>query len=365
MALMRYYLDYNSTHPIDSSVLNSISKDLDFDANPSSQHTSGKAALKLVNDTTKYLQKFFNTDYDVLYHSGATEFFNTIFSAQNCDTLIFSQCDHSAIHKIAKNREQMGASVLKLGHLTSQADWINLATEFAADKQNTWFNFQWMNNETGEVLPSSMIAEIKTSINCLVHIDAVQTVGKIKEFQKLPPEADVITFSGHKFGALKGIGFSFVKQGLDIRPLILGGGQQKSLRSGTINTHGIISLKAALEARKFDLESEGLKSLKERIIELVNKFENLSYIPNDSLNTICLIHKKINSDALLVHFDLEKLDVGTGSACTSGSLDPSQTLLAMGFKEGASQNIRLSLGASNIGNEGVILEKLERVFKKL
>lgn len=365
MALMRYYLDYNSTHPLLPEVLSRLTTLYSIDSNPSSQHFRGKSALKEINRTTEFLKNFFNCDFDIIYHSGATEFLNTVFSPQNCDQLIYSQCDHSAVHKIAEFRKSLAFESLKLGHLPSQKDWLEKLNKFNQSDLQTWFNFQWMNNETGEVLSGEWIDEIKSQTNCLVHVDAVQVVGKFKNFQKLPQNADIITFSGHKFGALKGIGFSFVNPSIKLKPFIHGGGQQNSLRSGTMNMHGILSLKVALEARDFNQDLLEGEKLKQDICQLIKRNSKLEYIQNTSSNTVCFMHESLNSDAMLTHFDLAGLDVGTGSACTSGSLSPSQTLEAMGYQNGAKRNIRLSLGPSNWEHQDEILNKLQKVLDKL
>lgn len=367
MALMRYYLDYNSTHPILPEVLSELTSTVALDANPSSQHSAGKKALKSVHEIDKYLLEFFGTDskYNIVYHSGATEYLNTVFSVENCGGLIYSACDHSAVHQIVKSLEEKGIACLKLGHIPSEKSLLEKVNEFCLKKSKVWFNFQWVNNETGEILDSKIITQLKEETNCLVHVDAVQSVGKIFGFQEINTLADVFTYSGHKFGSLKGIGFSLTKKDLKLAPLILGGGQQNNRRSGTLNIHGIISLKAALKSHDFKVEMKKTFELKEAVVELIAKFAKLSIIANESTNTICIMHKNMRSDAMLVHFDLQGLDVSTGSACTSGSLKPSLTLQAMGFEKGASQNIRLSFGRGLLGHEAQLLKKLESVFSRL
>lgn len=347
MALMRFYLDYNSTHPLLDSIPHKLGAICDV--NPSSQHSSGKNALRQVKEVQQFLLNFFNLsslDYTVLFHSGATEFFNTVFR----ESFVYAQGDHSALQAIAKRFECV------------QLPYLDKRTRV---ERGRWLNYQWMNNETGCVQSLDVAAEIKKNTQCLVHVDAVQTVGKIKDFTKLNKDLDIYTFSGHKFGALKGIGFSFVKKSVQLFPLIAGGGQQQGLRSGTLNLHGILSLKWALESVDHTTQMTRLAELKEKIILLVGKHPKLEYISNASVNTVCLIHKTLKSDAMLIHFDLAGLEVSTGSACTSGSLRPSQTLLAMGYGEKANQAIRISLGASNLPYEEKLLEKLEMVFSKL
>lgn len=361
MAFSRFYLDYNSTHPLKPQVLKALQQYFQFDANPSSQHSRGKQAMKVVRDTEAFLKDFFKLkNSEVLFHSGATEFFNTIFQLNEGDHFFYSLSDHSAIHEIAKKLSRLGVQ-------THQFKRINesVIEDIQKAQGEKWLNFQWMNNETGEVLPLALARKIKQHTHCRIHVDAVQTVGKIENFQILDEGLDCYTYSGHKFGALKGIGFSFYQPGLKLPPLVLGGGQQKGLRAGTLNTHGILSLKAALEGRDFEKEAQNVSQLKRQLELLAGKFSQFNVISNDSHNTICLTHKTMKSDAMLVHFDLAGLEVSSGSACTSGSLKPSQSLLALGLDDLADQVIRISLGNENteVGDE--LLGRLESVFQKL
>ena len=144
-----------------------------------------------------------------------------------------------------------------------------------------------------------------------------------------------------------------------------GGGQQGGFRSGTLNVHGILSLKYALEKRDFSREFTETLELKSEVLNLIKLNTSLSFIPNDSSNTICLIHETKRADEMLILFDMQGVDVSSGSACTAGSVEPSHVLLAMGYDEKARNSIRISLGYLSVKQKDTVLNKLETVLRKL
>ena len=227
-------------------------------------------------------------------------------------------------------------------------------------------HFTWMNNETGVVFDLSIAESIKEKTGCMVYVDAVQSVGKVSHFLQLNSKLDVFTYSGHKFGALRGIGFSFYKRSFDLKPLIRGGGQQRGIRSGTLNSQGIVSLEYALiETVAEYSKSKELETFKSEIESLLSENKNIHLFENKSNNTICFVHKKLKADVMLIHFDLAGLDVSSGSACSSGSVEPSRVIKAMGYEELALNSIRISLGFSNLSNKEAILDRLTLVMSKL
>ena len=193
----------------------------------------------------------------------------------------------------------------------------------------------------------------------MVHVDAVQSPGKIESWDLLPQEIDFYTFSSHKFGGLKGIGFSFVNEKAStFEPLVTGGGQQEGLRSGTINTMGVSSTVLALEDVKKNynyLEAfEGIKFLREEIKKkLKDKGKVIAFdSKNKNTNTIFFTVNGKDSNSLLMAFDMAGMDVGVGSACSSGALEPSRVLLNMGFsKNHAQSSLRFSLSRMNTSEE--------------
>ena len=201
-------------------------------------------------------------------------------------------------------------------------------------------------------------------------LDAVQSVGKIKDWQKLNQLVDVYSYSAHKFGALKGIGFSFVKKTYNWKPLIIGGGQQNGLRSGTENLTGILSIEAALKDLETKINLSESLNLKNKIISLLKSSLGdkivilLENEENTAVNTISFIHKEKNADLMLMQFDLNGIDVSFGSACSSGSFKMTQSLRSFGLGNYEKSFIRISFGVEDYENPE-ILDRLNLVFNKL
>lgn len=376
----RIYLDYNATSPLTNNVKRLLVGGDFLFANPSSQHSSGKKAVKVLKNTTNFLKSFFcldQTGHEVFFHSGATEAINTVFNLKSGDAFIYFVSDHPCVHAVAKKLKDRGVLVEELpietnGHLNLEETINSIkSVQKKINQDNTqgrvpsvWMNYTYMHNETGVIWNLKDAVKIKDETGIKVHVDAVQSVGKVKGGNLLEGSIDVYTFSGHKFGSLKGVGFSFYKEKLS-EPLILGGGQQDGVRSGTINTHGIQSIYAALNGRNIEKEFEAVAGLKQVIISLLDKSPRLEVVPNDSSNTICFLHESVKADIMLIHFDLAGLDVSSGSACSAGSVEPSKTLLAMGKAHRSANNIRISLGEENLKEKDEILAAIEQVIKKL
>jgi len=367
----RLYLDYNSTSPLAESVIDLFSSgDLSF-ANPASVHTSGKTAKKLVRDTTTYLKNLFKLkDHDVLYHSGATEALNTFFNISSEDLFVFSSADHPAASFLAKNHKSRGGEVVELNvSAHGEFDYESLKEIINNSHKSIYLNFTWVNNETGIVNDLKKIASFKSE-KLFIHVDAVQSPGKIKNWEKLNESIDFISFSGHKFGALKGIGFSFVTKDFPLKPIIHGGGQQSSMRAGTENTIGAYTLQLAFREliEKVNIDHNAI--LRSKIIDLFkSKIKENGIVITSNLeiasNTIGFIFKNIKSDLCLIQFDIGGIDVSYGSACSSGNQTETQSLKALGLSEFEDKFIRLSFGFEDYKNEDVILEKLSEVFFRL
>lgn len=352
----QFYLDYNATTPLNEGFLKDLAQGKIPFANSSSQHSLGKSAAHYIQEVKDYLFRYFHLskdEFDIVFHSGATEGSNTFLKGQ---TVIAYKSDHSCVTKLA-NSDLIILDINNDGTFSK-----DLLIAEIKKQDNPILHFTAMHSETGIVWPLDLAFEIKKETGCLVYVDYVQAPGKIQNFEKLNPNLDFYTLSGHKFGALKGIGFTFFKKSLKPNTLIHGGGQQDNLRSGTVNITGIASLKYALADINLNQE---LKNFKEEIQNILNSNSEIKLISNDSYNTICFIHNSKSSDVMLIHFDLAGLAVSSGSACSSGSLKESETLLSMGFGEKAKNNIRISLGEKNLEDKIEILKKITEVAEKL
>lgn len=355
------YLDYNATSPLASSVLDWLKQgDFAF-GNPSSVHSEGMRSRRVIQNVSEFLLDHFHLSktHDVYFHSGASEGMNQIISghgllhSKDKDFSVFlSEGDHSALLKQVDFLSEQGSQVVVLpisskGKLDSEVAKAKLK-----GSKRGLINLTWVNNETGIEQDFSLLEEIPEGH--LVHIDAVQSVGKVGDYRTPPSFADFITYSGHKFGALKGIGFTFYKKEHDNLPVwVRGGGQQRGLRSGTENIMGIYSLKLALQelsetfnpdellrARKL-IENQITSELGERV-RIIGSEES-----NRSLTAICLVLPGRRADILLTALDLANIQVSSGSACSSGSVQPSHVLKSMGFsEEDAKCALRLSFSSS-------------------
>lgn len=362
MNLGRLYLDYNATSPLSKSVSDWLkSGDLIF-ANPSSQHSDGKSARKLVNETkTQVFETFKQSDKttNLFFHSGATE---GIYSFAHSfaeharllgkDLLIcFSKVDHPAVQAL---EERYFGSHVKYFHLERDKKLHYLHDEnfeTLQDKKDNnpdliiLYHHLWVHNETGFVSPLEELEKFKTIPDLFIHVDAVQAPAKIPEWNLLSC-GDIWTFSAHKFGALKGIGFTLFSKNISFHPMIMGGGQQNNLRSGTENIHGLKSLSLALtDARKIDIKKTN--DLRLDLVAFMNSelqgIGELILDQNMASNTIYFFLYKYTSDIALALFDLHGIEISAGSACSSGAARPSQVLLQMDHQQTAKNGLRLSL----------------------
>ncbi len=385
MALERLYLDYNATSPLSASVLNWLrSGDVLF-ANPSSQHSDGKAARKSVNEARSEIFRTFHKDEKdskLFFHSGATEAIHTFaysFSETarlaGKDLLIcYSKVDHPAVVSL---EEKFFGSHVKFLELKRDKNLHYLHQEnyeILKDKKDNnpdliiLYHHLWVHNETGQVSPLAELALFKGIPDLYLHIDAVQSPGKIPEWRELS-HGDIWTFSAHKFGALKGVGFSFFKNSLSFHPLIMGGAQQGNLRSGTENVQGIKSIALALkdltlvDVAKNSLQRKKLVSfLKEElkgIGDLIDEERMCS-------NTIYFYLNNLSSDIALALFDVNGIEISAGSACSSGAARPSAVLLQMGQDKVSKNGLRLSMAFSIIEEDlNKIQSMMKPVFNKL
>jgi len=228
------------------------------------------------------------------------------------------------------------------------------------------------NNEIGTIQPIKEIGEIAKERKIYFHTDAVQAVGNVKIDVK-DMNIDLLSLSGHKLYGPKGIGALYIRQGIKIDPLIAGGGQERNKRAGTENVPGIVGLGKAIELAYENLEekNEKLISLRERLITKIE--ENIKYVKLNGHRTkrlpgnVNFCFEFIEGESLLLSLDMEGIAGSSGSACTSGTLDPSHVLLAIGLPhEIAHGSLRLSLGSFNTEEEAdYVVEKLVEIVERL
>jgi cysteine desulfurase len=381
----RLYLDYNATSPLSQSVHHWLkSGDLLF-GNPSSQHSSGKSARKSINESRAFIFKTFNKsekDTKLFFHSGATEAFHTFahsFSEmarlQGRDLLIcFSRLDHPAVTSL---EEKFFGSHVKFFELQRDKD-LNYFHEsnFEAlkdKKENNpdliiLYHHLWVHNETGQISPLDELNRFKSLSDLYIHVDSVQAPGKILDWRDLKV-GDIWSFSSHKFGSLKGMGFSLFQKEIDFHPLMMGGSQQASLRSGTENVLGVKSISLALgDLEKVDIKNTSfLRSRLEKFMK--SALAEMGDIVTGNLvasNTIYFYLNECSSDIALALFDLHGLEISAGSACSSGAAKPSPVLVQKGLHHVSKNGLRMSLPL-NVSEEEIqkIEERLLVIFKRL
>lgn len=369
------YLDYNSTSPLASSVTEYLARGDFLFANPSSRHFLGKEARKQINEVTSFLRNHFSLDdsFDVVFNSGATESINSWIEniSQENSAVFYFEADHAAVLESVERATKRGVEAIRLdvdksGHFN--LDQVVTKINSSSHKVK-WLNFTWANNETGVIWDILDAVKIKESTGCLVHVDAVQTVGKMQGYQKLSTEIDWYSYSAHKFGAFKNLGFSFIKKKLKAKALIVGGSQQQGLRSGTENPLGIMTIKLALnellEKQNLDEVSRTKEDFEKSLLKiLADKGEVVSLKSKRLLNTTNIVVYGQKSDSLLMHFDLAGLALSSGSACSAQTSSGSKVLESMGLKEYAKSTVRISFDPVK-GISGEVSKKFFSVLENI
>lgn len=370
----RIYLDYNATAPLSPSVLGWLkSADLIEFANPSSVHMTGKKVKSEIRKTKEKIFKYFDLDpdeYSLIFHSGATEAINWFLLDQKekGHALCGAPIDHSAAYNCLMSCQAKGAKSFFLPvDRQGQIDFSALSLLLEKHEKMA-LHLTYAHNETGVIQNIGLLKELKIKFpGLIVHADMVQTLGKAPHF-KNPYPFDMLTFSGHKFGALKGVGFSFIKNSIGIDPLIFGGDQQEGLRSGTENTIGIFSLEHALkDLEQIDLDQQ--KAARDYLEQELKASlgEKIHFIQGERIcNTSLFIFEPIDAQKLSMALDIEGLDVSNGSACSSHIVKPNRSLKAMGYSEELSlRAIRLSLAPTiSIERSKGWLPRLKKVLER-
>ncbi|WP_174515838.1 cysteine desulfurase family protein [Wolbachia endosymbiont of Cardiocondyla obscurior] len=341
------YADYNATAPISENVKKSIFEVLSKQTlNPSSLHKRGQEARKILQDARDNVRGAIgvSSDKEIVFTSGATEANNLVMRGIAGYLHIISAIEHPSILNSACNPYIIPVNQEGI------VDFLELEKILSELKGNKAIvSVMMANNETGVIQPIEEIAEIAHKFGAICHTDTAQSVGKIKvNMEDLG--VDLLTLSAHKFGGVAGSGVLIFNKELAIEPIIIGGGQEKGFRGGTENIVAIAGLSAALQNIP-DLLSkmDEVKELRDQLeCELLNLVSDIRIFGKNSKrlpNTSFIYMPGVKSDVQLMHFDLNYIAVSNGSACSSGKVEPSHVLLAMGAtKEQAECSIRISIG---------------------
>ncbi len=358
--MKKIYFDHSATTSVDPQVVEAM---LPFFhekfGNPSSIHSFGRETKVALEEAREAVAEFLKTRAaDIYFTSGGTESDNLAIKGVAYEQknkgkhIITSKVEHHAVLHSCEALEKEGFEITYLN--PDKYGMVHPEAVEKAIKSNTiLISIMHANNEVGTINPIEKIGEIAQSKGILFHTDAVQTFGKLPlNLSKLP--IDLMSISGHKIYGPKGIGVLYIRKGVKLAQLMHGGGHERNRRAGTENIPGIIGLAKAVELRKqnFKKENDQVKKLRDRFAERINK-----EVPRAILNGhpekrlaghLNLSFQGIEGEALLLSLDLKGIAASSGSACTSGSIDPSHVLLAMGVKpELARSSIRFSLGKDN------------------
>lgn len=335
------YLDNNATTAVAPEVLQAMLPYLTTTyGNPSSMHRFGGQVARAIQTAREQVADLLGaTPTEILFTSGGTEGNNTairsaLASFPDRRHIVTTQVEHACVRHLCRHLEKQGYRVTYLSvDRRGQLDLLELEAALTGD--TALVSVMWANNETGVLFPVDQIGALVKSRGALFHVDAVQAVGKIPIHLQDSP-IDLLTLSGHKFHAPKGVGALFVRRGVPFRPLLIGGHQERNRRAGTENVAGIVGLGQAAVLAKQHLADMGRvqalrdhleQSILRTIPETVVNGQGSPRLPNTSN----IGFKYIEGEAILLLLDREGICASSGSACTSASLEPSHVLQAMGL----------------------------------
>jgi cysteine desulfurase len=336
------YLDNNATTKVDPEVVEAMLPYLTQDyGNPSSMHTFGGQVGKAVKQARQQVAALIGADdSEIIFTSCGTEGDNAAIRAAlqaqpDKRHIVTTQVEHPAVLNVCKQLETQGYTVTYLSvNRQGQIDLDELAASMTGN--TALVTIMYANNETGVVFPIEQIGLRVKEYGAIFHVDAVQAVGKIPLNMKTST-VDLLTLSGHKLHAPKGIGALYVRRGVRFRPLLVGGHQERGRRAGTENVPGIVALgKAAeLEAAHLAAATKREKQLRDRLektlLETIPDCEVNGDRKNRLPNTTNIGFKYIEGEAILLSLNQFGICASSGSACTSGSLEPSHVLRSMGL----------------------------------
>jgi len=372
------YFDNNATTKVADEVLDAMLPFLkDLYGNPSSMHTFGGQVEKYIRHSREQIAQLLGCDNsEIIFTSGGTESDNAaikgvLAAMPDKRKIITTRVEHQAVLATCRELEAVGYKLAELAvDKDGQIDLEELKTE--VDDDTAIVTIMYSNNETGVIFPIDKIAEIVKAKGAVFHTDAVQAVGKIP-LNLDKSNIDLLSLSGHKLHAPKGVGVLYIRKGTRISPFIIGGHQEKSRRAGTENVAGIVALgKAAqLAEETIGQENTKVKKLRDRLETAILKNCRDAKLNGDKINrlpnTTNISFEFIEGEAILLSLDQFGICASSGSACTSGSLEPSHVMRAMGVPFTAAHgSIRFSLSRYNTEEEvDFVIEKIPAMVNRL
>jgi cysteine desulfurase len=377
---VRIYFDHNATTPLHPAVLEAVTATLAKEfGNASSVHAFGQQAKARLDAARAQVAALLNAEpADVVFTGSGTESDNLALrgvaeaaEARGRRHLVVSAIEHEAVLNTAKHLMRRGWQVTLVepdrdGRI--EAD----AVAAAVTPQTALVSVMHANNETGVIQPVREIAEVAHRAGAVAHTDAVQSAGKLPiDVESLG--VDLVSISAHKFSGPKGVGALWIKRGTRLAPMMTGGRHERNRRAGTENVAGIVGLGVAADVARAAVPEYGraLSRLRDRLEDGI-----LTRVPSSTVNgdrahrvanTTNISFERVEAESLLIALDLEGIAVSTGSACSSGTLEPSHVLKAMRLPPVRTQGaIRFSLGCTSTDAEvDRLLEVLPGIVEKL
>ncbi|MEG1295880.1 MAG: cysteine desulfurase NifS [Niameybacter sp.] len=373
----RIYLDHAATTPVKPEVLEAMMPYFTQSfGNPSSVYQIAQINKKAIDDARETVANLLGAHpNEIFFTAGGSESDNWAIKGiveankNKGNHIITSKIEHHAVLHTCEYLEKQGYEVTYLN--VNEKGQIDLEELKAAIKENTiLITIMYANNEVGSIMPIKEIGQIAKERGVAFHTDAVQAVGQIRIDVK-DQNIDALSMSGHKIYGPKGIGVLYIRRGLKITNLIHGGAQERGRRAGTENVPGIVGLAKAIELAYTDFDDKvvRIQGLRDKLINGVLEaipYAKLNGDPVQRLsNNVNIGFEFVEGESLLLLLDMNGVAASSGSACTSGSLDPSHVLLALGLPhEKAHGSLRMTLGEKTTEID-YVLEKLPTIVQRM
>ncbi len=377
--MKQVYLDYQSAKPVDPRVIEGMSKYLhEAFGNPSALHQVGDVATDALDESRKAIAKFINADEDeIIFTSGATEAINmgiigyALRNKKKGNHIIMSEIEHISIHNIAKHLERLGFEISKVP--VGQYGKVSLRKlERRITDKTILISIGMASNEIGTLQPISEIGKLASEKGIAFHTDAVAAEGLVP-IDVRKDNINLMALSSNDLYGPRGVGVMYMQKKYRVNPIIIGGGQERGLRSGSEDIPGIVGMKLAVDIMNKEMKQEvkRFQGHRDRMIKQILEEVPDSYLnghPTDRLASNTHIRfDGIEGESILLSFKDLGISVSTGSACTSKTLEPSHTLIATGLlHEEAHGSLQLTTGRFNTDDDiDRVLEVVPQVVTRL
>ena len=359
------YLDYNATAPLNPNIRDQLFElwTQDNILNPSSIHWAGRNARKHFESARRRIAQFFDRKpSEVIFTSGGSEADNMALLGVPAKRIITSKVEHPAVLETVEYLEKNGRDVV---YLPVDANGkLDLEMLKNCVTPESLVSIMAVNNETGVIFPIDEVTAICHEVGALVHVDAVQSIGRLP----ICSAPDLITISGHKLGAPVGAGALIARELIHMAPIIHGGAQERGRRAGTGNVIGALGLAMALEhaEKNREVETERLQKLRDKLEVEIKQISGVEIVAESAprvCNTTTLVFEDIEDESIVHALDLAGIACSSGSACASGSLEASHVLISMGIPaKKAKSALRISMGGSTTNHH---IEKLVASLREI